>query len=137
MTPKILYCFPDSAGEMFLPSNGTDGMIFTEHFCEQCIHEKFIHTQNDDDLKCDIFTSWMIEGHQKEWVFDYEGWPVCTKWKKWDWGNDRDGWNEPPTPEPINPRQLILPFDLIGVLVGYDDFAVFPTAIIERELIEN
>jgi hypothetical protein len=30
-----------------------------------------------------------------------------------------------------------MPFDLIGVLVGYDDFLVMPIGIIERELVEN
>jgi len=135
MTPKVLYCFPESAGQSFMPSNGTEGMRFTEAFCDNCLHQ---HPDPDKKPQCfEILMKSLMDEQPDEWIFNSEGWPVCTAWKKWDWGNDRDGWNEPPTPEPRNPRQLILPFDLIGVLVGYDDFLVLPTAIIERQLVEN
>ena len=55
MMPKILNKFPQCAGEKFIPSNGTEGMIFTDSFCEKCIHEKFMHTGEDGDKQCDIF----------------------------------------------------------------------------------
>jgi hypothetical protein len=115
MTPKILYQFKQSAGESFRPSNGTEGMILCEHFCECCIHEKFTHTQNDNDKKCDILTATLVfdqrdKEYPKEWIYDSEGWPVCTKWQKWDWGFDDDSgeYNDPVEPEPVDPNQLQL-----------------------------
>lgn len=114
-TPEVLYCFPDCAGQKFQPSNGTEGMIFTEAFCERCIHEKFVHTGEYGDLQCEIFSNTMLynvndKEYPQEWQYNEKGWPVCTKWKYWDWGNGGDGLNEPPEPEPYNPNQLVLPF---------------------------
>lgn len=114
-TPEVLYCFPQCAGEKFQPSNGTEGMIFMEAFCDHCIHEKFCHTGEHGDLQCEILSNTMLYGvndkeYPQEWQYNAEGWPVCTKWKYWDWGNDGDGFNEPPEPEPYNPNQLVLPF---------------------------
>lgn len=135
-TPEVLYCFPEAAGQHFMPSNGTDGMVFMDAFCDNCIHQ---HPDPDKTPQCDDILLQSLIGEQPaEWIFNKRGWPICTKWKFWDWnGRDGDDINEPPPPEPFNPRQLIFPYDLVGLLVGYDDFAVFPTCIIERELIEN
>ena len=112
--PKILYQFKECAGESFMPSNGTEGMMFTEAFCDQCIHEKFSHTQKHGDKQCGIMDNSMIYWYEDnyaekvpEWKFDSEGWPHCTAWEKWDWGNDDEGFNEPPIPPPLpDPRQL-------------------------------
>jgi hypothetical protein len=119
--PKVLYCFPESAGKVFMPSNGTEGMIFTDAFCDCCIHEKFSHTQNHADKKCDIMSRSIIYWYEpnnpeypKEWRFNAEGWPVCEAWVKWDWGNDGDP-DDPDNPnyrQPDDPNQLCLPFVL-------------------------
>jgi hypothetical protein len=111
--PKVLSQFPESAGETFMPSNGTEGEMFNCAFCERCIHEKWTHTQKDGDKKCDIlsrsFIHWYEPNHPdypKEWKYNEEGWPVCTEWVKWDWGNDGDPDNPdnpkapPPPPDP-------------------------------------
>lgn len=113
--PKILYQFPQCAGQKFQPSNGTEGMIFTDTFCENCIHEKYMHTAIDGDKQCDIFNRAFLHSKEDkeyppEWCYNSEGWPICSNWVKWDWGNDEDGWNEPPEPEPYNPNQLVFPF---------------------------
>jgi len=113
-TPKILYQYPEYAGKSFRPSNGTEGCIFHEYFCEQCIHEKFCHTQKDGDLQCQIMDNAILfdegdEEYPSVWVHDNEGWPVCTEWVKWDWGSEDDdeGFNEPPLrPQPTDPNQL-------------------------------
>ena len=114
MMPRVLFQFPDLAGQLFRPSNGTEGMIWMEEFCYCCIHEKWSHTQDNNDQKCDIMSRSILyekkeEGYPTEWVFDPEGWPVCTDWKKWDWGSNDgpDGLNEPPY-EPQDPNQLML-----------------------------
>jgi hypothetical protein len=116
-TPEVLNRFPDYAGKPFYPSNGMEGMIFMEAFCEQCIHERWIHCQEEDrdEDKCKILSASMINQpgdpeYPKEWVYNEKGWPVCTAWKRWDWGSDGDGFNEPPEPpyEPQDPNQLML-----------------------------
>lgn len=105
----------------YQPSNGTEGMCFTEKFCEQCIHEKFTHTQDDDDKKCDIFSRTMYltpkdDDYPKEWIYGVDGKPTCTAWVKHDWGDDDDeddgdDYNPPSKPQPDNPWQLCLPLD--------------------------
>lgn len=101
----------------YQPSNGTEGMYFTSKFCEQCIHEKFMHTGEAGDKQCDIFNRAFLHDkndpeYPDEWTYDSEDKPTCTAWQKWDWGrnDDDDGWNDPPPPEPYDPNQLCLPF---------------------------
>lgn len=111
MRPKILYQFPKCAGKSFMPSNGTEGEMFEDAFCMNCIHEKYLHTGDLRDKKCEVFDRVLLNAPdpQPEWVFDAEGWPVCTEWKKWDWERgDDDNWNDPVMPDPIDPDQLSL-----------------------------
>lgn len=104
-------------GDKYRPSNGTEGMFFTEHFCAHCIHEKWTHTQKDGDKQCDILSNSMLydrddSKYPEEWTYDDKGKPTCTAWVKWDWGNDNDegGLKEPPQIPPDDPNQLCLPF---------------------------
>ena len=103
----------------FFPSNGTEGMIFVENFCSNCIHEKFMNTQNYNDKKCEIFDNSLLNNrpcYNKD--LEYDGWEwfcnedfgnwKCSQFKYWDWGNDRDGRNEPSEPIPYDPNQLLL-----------------------------
>lgn len=133
--PKVLYCFPESAGKPFMPSNGTDGMVFTEAFCDNCLNQ---HPDPDNPKQCfEILMKSLCDEQPPEWIFSNEGYPICTAWKKWDWNNnDEGGWNEPPPPEPEDPNQLLLPFDITD-LFGFDDPEILVTkkAIIERELV--
>ena len=103
-------------GKPYRPSNGTEGMYFIAEFCEQCIHEKWMHTQCEGDKKCDILSRSLIYDlddpeYPEEWIYK-DGKPICTEHQHWDWwggpwGND---FQEPP-PEPINdPNQLMFPF---------------------------
>lgn len=114
--PKVLYSYPECAGEKFHPANGTEGEIFMDSFCYWCIHEKWSHTQNDNDAKCEILSATMIydtkdEDYPKEWVFGDDGYPTCTAWKYWDWGGrNGDDLNDPPPPPIDDPRQLVMPF---------------------------
>lgn len=124
--PKILYCFPDSAGKSFMPSNGTEGDCFTSAFCDRCINEKFTHTQKHGDAQCDIYSRsiiyWYTDDprYPSEWKFNADGWPICEAWIKWDWGRDDDGnWNDPPKPEPEDPNQLVMPFLLNEITMEY------------------
>ena len=101
----------------YQPSNGTEGMMFTEEFCEQCIHERWCHfpEEDKDEDKCEIWSNTMIYDvkdpeYPKEWVYDDDDTPTCTAWKKWDWGgpDDDDRREPPPEPDPPDPDQLSL-----------------------------
>jgi len=104
----------------YRPSNGSEGEWFMDKFCENCLYEKWTHTMNDKDAKCDILSNSMLYDlndpkYPAEWTYDAQGHATCTKYKHWDWGSDDDpdGINEPP-PAPINdPDQIIMPFMVI------------------------
>lgn len=131
------YHFPDMAGEPFMPSNGTAGTIFCGKFCDNCIHQ---HPSPDSDHQCnDILLLSLIGEQPKEWVYDSTGRPTCTAFVRWDWGNGRDGWNDPRDPNgplapepPSDPNQLLMPFSVIE-LFGLDDpnIVVTQKAILE------
>lgn len=113
---KVLYCYPECAGESFQPSNGTEGMVFCDSFCDQCIHQ---NPNPESNKHCDILMMTMCydprdKEYPKEWVYSQEGWPICTSWQKWDWddGNPDDPDN-PKAPIPVDPDQ-------------YDMFPLYP-----------
>lgn len=101
----------------YCPSNGTEGVSFVESHCANCIHEKFIHTQNHSDKKCDIFSRTLLHAvnepeFPEEWTYDGNGDPTCTAFVRWNWGNNDDegGLNDPPPDYPVSPNQLVMPF---------------------------
>ena len=125
--PKPFSAWTERAGQKYLPSNGTEGDHFINSFCMNCVH---CHPDSNKSPQCEILCHTLSIGKHWAWVFNAEGFPVCTEWKKWDWGNDRDGWNEPPEPEPDDPNQLMIPFDLMFYL-GCGDLIITKTAILE------
>jgi hypothetical protein len=127
----------------YRPSNGTEGMIFEDKFCSQCIHEKWMHTQKSGDKQCDIYNDVQLfefrnVGYPKEWIYDNEDKPTCTSFVKFDWNKDDDGnWIDPePPPPPDDPNQLCMPFDIIEILGSDYDLVVTKKAIIEREMLD-
>lgn len=112
--PKILYKFPECAGESWMPSNGTEGMEFHGSFCDNCIYERWIHHQDQDreEDKCEILSKSFIDPPVDEWQYDKEGYPHCTKWIQFDWSGNKDDpdSDDPdlPKPIPVGPNQLSL-----------------------------
>lgn len=111
--PKIIYQIKEHAGKPYRPSNGTEGMTFDEFFCSQCIHQSH---DPDSKKQCDILCRALVydlndKEYPKEWKYSQEGWPICTAWIKWDWGNDGDP-DDPDNPKapppPPGPNQLDL-----------------------------
>lgn len=104
-------------GKKYRPSNGTEGDGFMENFCYQCIHDN--PDYNARSPRCEIMTLTMCLGvddndYPSEWQYDENDRPTCTKWKKWDWGNDGNP-DDPENPKfipPDDPNQLCLPFEL-------------------------
>lgn len=100
-------------GKKYRPSNGSEGMAFTDHFCDHCINQ---HPDPDNPKQCMILCRTMCynvtdKEYPEEWTYDANGSPTCTAWKKWDWNRDDDGnWIEPQETPPDDPMQLTLPF---------------------------
>lgn len=134
--PKILQ-FKELANRPYMPSNGTEGMYFTNAFCENCINQ---HPDPENDLQCSIHLNSLLRDSVNEWTRDDEGYPFCSSFVKWDWGkgDDRDGWNEPPDHPPINPDQLWIPFDALELFgIAPDQIVVSKRAIYERSILKS
>ena len=52
----------------YYPSNGTEGMMFIERFCEKCYKYK----------QCTILTNSMLGKEPKQWIYDEQDKPTCT-----------------------------------------------------------
>lgn len=95
----------------YRPSNGTEGMIFADKHCMQCIH---CDPDPSGAKQCNILLRTLIHDikdpeYPKEWCY-VDGKPTCTAWVKWDWDNNGDP-NDPDNPNkpiPDDPNQLIL-----------------------------
>jgi hypothetical protein len=104
----------------YQPSNGTEGMMFMEEFCDQCLHQ---HPDPDHKNQCHLIALTMCYSpkdpeYPEEWTYDAKGEPTCTKFQKWDWGKDDDGnWIDPVIPPPVPDNQLTMPFifDELGI----------------------
>ena len=84
---KVLYQIPESAGEPFRPSNGTEGDMFQGAFCARCTRQAEYRRTHDGMDACPIMCASYVysvrdPGYPKEWVFDGEGWPVCTAFER-------------------------------------------------------
>lgn len=98
----------------YRPSNGSEGMWFTEKYCMNCIH---CDPDPDGPKQCEILCDTMCFNvnepeYPGEWTYDENDKPKCTKWVKWDWGNDGNP-DDPDNPKfipPTDPNQLVLPF---------------------------
>ena len=134
--PKTLYRVPELAGQPFCPSNGTEGAIWMDSFCDQCIHE----CPKEDGKKCDLITQGMISNPPQEWRYSLEGYPICTKWFKWDWNNDGDPDDEDNPnykgPPSNDPSQLLMPFDIWELLGVDQDVIVTESYITEKSVVQ-
>jgi phosphoribosyl 1,2-cyclic phosphodiesterase len=58
----------------YIPSNGTEGMMFTGKFCDNCSRDT---SGRGGKTYCNILTKSLIGIQPKQWVYDNEK-PVCT-----------------------------------------------------------
>ena len=108
MPYEILAC----AGKPYRPSNGTEGMMFTERFCERCKHYETGNRTGNTDYACMIHTLTLMhdpgdEKYPVEWTHDFKGCPICTAFE----ANDGRGPRVPKEPNPSAPIQLTLNFN--------------------------
>lgn len=95
----------------YRPSNGTEGEYFMDKHCMNCLH---CDPDPDGAKQCEILMRAMCysvndEEYPTEWTY-IDDKPTCTKWQKWDWGNDGDpdDDNNPKSPIVYDPNQLML-----------------------------
>lgn len=97
----------------YRPSSGTEGIWFTDKFCDHCIHQ---HPDPDNPKQCNILMRTMCydvneKEYPEEWTYNESNKPTCTAHVKWDWGKDDDGNYKDAPPPPIDdPNQLCMPF---------------------------
>ena len=63
------------ANKPYLPSNGTEGMVFDEAWCSRC--KRDMAFRNGVGEGCPILAA-SFRGQPKEWVHDKDGEPTCT-----------------------------------------------------------
>ena len=65
-------------GELYLPSNGSEGECFIATFCEVCRKGACFRIVKAKS-GCAIFDKAFFSGkHVKQWVYDENNYPVCT-----------------------------------------------------------
>lgn len=67
-------CYPHRAGEPYRPSNGTEGMMFEEIWCNHCTRMS---------AECEIYSAALLydlgdKDYPSQWVYDPGGRPMCT-----------------------------------------------------------
>jgi len=103
-------------GKAYCPSNGSEGTWFTDKFCFNCKHEKFMHTNSHKDALCELFSNSLIydikePGFPKEWVYDKDDKPTCTAHEYFKWDLDESG-NLIDPPPPPDPNQVTIEFEV-------------------------
>lgn len=78
----------DKPGDLYQPSNGTEGACFFEAWCCHCARDKAMREganfdDCDDNEKCELIGNSMAfkpgdPQYPKEWTYDIEGVPLCT-----------------------------------------------------------
>lgn len=106
-----------SQPKKYEPYSADEGENFMNHFCANCRHEKFMHTQNDADKKCGILKNRTMvynvndEQYPSEWTYDENDNPTCTAFSRYNWF-DKYGNMQPDPPEVFNnPNQITIPFE--------------------------
>ena len=71
----------ERAGQKYRPSNGTEGDMFMESFCDRCQHDDL-----ENDMPCQIIAKTFYldvddEDYPEEWQYAAGGQPTCTKYE--------------------------------------------------------
>jgi len=99
-------------GQLYQPSNGTEGEIFTDRYCMKC---KNCDPDPSGKKQCMILCASLCFSvsdpeYPKEWVYDENDEPKCTAHVPWDWEEkgDPDSPENPNYVQPEDPAQLKL-----------------------------
>jgi hypothetical protein len=113
----------------YRPSNGTEGMIFEDNYCSHCIHD---NPNPNSEKKCEIILAAMCfyppePEYPREWVYLNDK-PYCTKFVKWDWGNDGDP-DDPHNPKAPSPPTPVNQLNLFPLFPDETYFIPLPTIV--------
>ena len=92
--------------KLYRPSNGTEGDGFIFKFCAECIHD----SQFRGGRKyCNILNRSLMydkneKGYPKQWRYDENGQPTCTKFSQYYPGHG----TKKPRPKPVSGNQLVM-----------------------------
>ena len=83
-TKELADRLKERVGQKYRPSNGTEGDMFTEKFCENCVREgdgdKF---ESFCEIAAKSFAFDIDEpGYPPEWQYGPDGQPVCTAFER-------------------------------------------------------
>ena len=98
---------------LYRPSNGTEGMMFADEFCDQCMHQN-PNPEAENPKNCNICMRSFLYGindpeYPIEWRYDALDHPTCTAFIGWNWdenGDPDDPDNPHRPPPPPDPNQL-------------------------------
>lgn len=88
LPPDAAELYKRSAGKKYRPSNGTEGLIFFDHWCSNCQRDKSMREgepveECDDNELCQIIA--LTHAHDiddpeypAEWIINSDGQPCCT-----------------------------------------------------------
>ena len=73
------------AGKPYRPSNGTEGVMFQERFCDRCAKDDYDH-ETGGGILCPIIGDTMCfdvtdSEYPKAWVINERGQPICTEFE--------------------------------------------------------
>lgn len=70
----------DPEVKLYRPANGTEGIIFTEKFCDHCA----LYNEEDgcEILEMTLFFELDDDKYPPEWQYGEDGMPKCTKFEK-------------------------------------------------------
>ena len=79
------------AGKPYRPANGTEGMIFDEHWCDSCTRDAKFRAGGFEVAEdgCKILANTFVfdiddPEYPTEWVHDADGHPTCTAFERSD-----------------------------------------------------
>lgn len=77
----------EHSGELYQPSNGTEGEIFMSRFCYKCRHDNFDHDTCEGG--CGILLRTMVfsisdDEYPREWIIGTDGQPTCSAFDNCD-----------------------------------------------------
>jgi len=90
--------WPPKNGKPFVPSNGSEGMVFHADWCDRCVWRG-----EDDESGCAILTASFC-GEVPQWTWQ-GGRPTCSEFKE----HEFDGLADVPLEDP---RQLVITMEV-------------------------
>lgn len=81
-TDRMAEAFKSRAGKKYQPSNGHEGDLFRNAFCNRCKRE-----EQEDGEPCRILVetfAWDVddEEYPEQWIIATDGQPTCTAFEK-------------------------------------------------------